>query len=95
MVGDIRWSSCTVGWRGLWGSLGGESADIRCIAYGDLLSGQSDLDEFDTQRPLCESRRTSVRLSLRHAALLGSPVAQATPSPRSIALIDAMSASSI
>ncbi|MEZ7813581.1 MAG: hypothetical protein QMB16_07880, partial [Paracoccaceae bacterium] len=56
------------------------------LCLRDRCAGQSDLDEFDTQRPLFKSRRTSVRLSLRHAAVLGSPVAQATPSPRSIAL---------
>ena len=38
MVGDIRWSSCTVGWRGLWGSLGADTV-ICCVAYGGLLSG--------------------------------------------------------
>ena len=57
--------------------------------------GQSVLCGFDAHRPLCKPKRTSVRLSKRHAAVLGSPDAQATPSPRSIVLMDAMSASSI
>ena len=65
-------------------------------ARGELTDcGQSVLCGFDAHRPLCKPKRTSVRLSKRHAAVLGSPDAQATPSPRSIVLMDAMSASSI
>ena len=40
MVGDIRWSSCTVGWLRLRGSLGSESADIR---YGAVSLGWLNL----------------------------------------------------
>mgnify|MGYP006089988699 CR=1 FL=1 len=36
MVEATRSSSCGVGWLGLWGSLGGESADIR---YGAVSLG--------------------------------------------------------
>jgi hypothetical protein len=40
MVGGTRWSSCTVGWLRLWGSLGSESADIR---YGAVSLGWLNL----------------------------------------------------
>ena len=91
MVGDIRWSSCTVGWRGLWGSLGADTV-ICCVAYGGLLSGHVLPSGRYIRRAALERRQglhqvswlicrflvIFVPRSINHGEIFQCPIAQGT-----------------
>ena len=72
MVEDIRWSSCGVGWLGLWGSLGSEDADIR---YGAVSLGRLNPSTIHRNVRVTPPHNLIRVIALRTAVMASSPLA--------------------